>query len=108
MNRKMRHSCRISESGEIPQDAKRRGSSPLAPWKAKQPVAKIRTHRSTEHSYKKRRKRETFVKKQPFLTPGIGAKDAETPTGLASQVRSRRARSDEEAHRSPRGKRSNL
>ncbi|WP_157052766.1 hypothetical protein [Priestia koreensis] len=44
----------ISESGEIPQETKRRGSSPLAPWKAKQSVAEIPTHRLTKYPYKKR------------------------------------------------------
>ncbi|WP_157052831.1 hypothetical protein [Priestia koreensis] len=34
-----------SESDEIPQDAQRRGSSALAPWKAKQSVAAGPTYR---------------------------------------------------------------
>ncbi|WP_315905898.1 hypothetical protein [Priestia koreensis] len=33
----------MSESGEIPQEATRRGSSPLTPWKAKQSVTKGHT-----------------------------------------------------------------
>ncbi len=35
----------------------------------------------------------------------IGAEGCSTPAGLAGQVRPRRSVSDEEAHRTPRGKR---
>ncbi|WP_169775942.1 hypothetical protein [Priestia koreensis] len=49
-----------------------------------------------------------FFETSPFDEKRSEEEDAPTPTGLAGQMRPRRKRSDEEAQRPLRGKRSNL
>ncbi|MEW4284359.1 hypothetical protein Q0N35_11720 [Priestia koreensis] len=52
--------------------------------------------------------KEEVSKTSPFDEKRSEEEDAPTPTGLAGQMRPRRKRSDEEAQRPPRGKRSSL